>query len=121
MEDRRDIAPPTREVIVYIRRVAEAKGLFSGDRNTWTKLPELDLAANGLRAGQYRSAVSEYIFPENRVFGDPLIPLNLWDFPFLVNGSGPLTTRGREGGLTVGQLNPWPGGAFRRPPVGTCP
>jgi hypothetical protein len=120
-EDRRNIGPPTREVIAYIRRVAEAKGLFSGDQNTWTKLPELNLAANGLRAGQYRSAVSEYIFPENRILGDPLIPLNLQDFGFLANGSGPLTTRGREGGATIGQLSPWPGGASRRPPVGTCP
>jgi hypothetical protein len=120
-EDRRDIGPPTREVIAYIRRVAEAKGLFSGDRNTWAKLPELSLAANGLRAGQYRTAVSEYIFPENRVLGDPLIPLNLQDFGFLANGSGPLTTRGRQGGATVGQLAPWPGGASRLPGAVTCP
>jgi hypothetical protein len=121
MDDRGDVGTPTREVIAYIRRVAEAKGLFSGDRNTWTKLPVLDLAANGLRAGQYRSPVGEYIFPENRILGDPLIPLNLQDFNFLSNGSGPLTTRGREGGGTVGQLNPWPGGASRRPPAVTCP
>jgi hypothetical protein len=120
MEDRRDIGPPTREVIAYIRRVAEAKGLLSGDRSTWAKLPELNLAANGLRAGQYRSAVAEYIFPENRRFGDPLIPLNLQDFVFLARGSGPLTTRGREGGATVGQLNPWPG-ASRLPGAVTCP
>ncbi|HKX27303.1 MAG TPA: hypothetical protein VJ302_06405 [Blastocatellia bacterium] len=120
-EDRRDIGTPTREVIAYIRRVAEAKGLLSGDRNTWRQLPELTLAANGLPAGQYRAPITEYIFPENRIFGDPLIPLNLQDFDFLARGSGPLATRGRTGGPVVGQLNPWPGGASRRPPAVTCP
>jgi hypothetical protein len=81
----------------------------------------LNLAANGLRAGQYRAPISEYIFPENRILGDPLIPLNLQDLDFLARGSGPLTTRGRDGGGTVGQLTPWPGGASRRPPAVTCP
>jgi len=45
--------------------------------------------ANGLIAGQYLAPVGEYIFPENVKPGDPVVPYDLWDLPFLVNGEGP--------------------------------
>ncbi len=78
--------------------------------------------ANELLAGQYTAPVSEYIFPENHVMGDPIIPFNFQDFPFLASGSGPLCTLGRDAsgtcvGPTVGQLNPWPGSPAPASPV----
>ena len=45
-------------------------------------------AANGLFAGQYTAPELAYIFPENLVPGDPVVPYNLWTFGFLVNGEG---------------------------------
>jgi hypothetical protein len=72
--------------------------------------------ANDLLAGQYTAPVSEYIFPENHVMGDPIIPFNFQDMPFLTQGSGPLCTLDRQDlttgkctGPIVRQLNPWPG------------
>jgi hypothetical protein len=65
------------------------------------------LAANGLLAGRYQIPVAEFITPENTVFGDPtlrVIPNNFQDFPFLLNGSGPLDGTG----LIVGTLDPFP-------------
>ncbi len=83
---------------------------------------------NSLEAGQYTAPVSEYIFPENNVFGDPIIPFNFQDFPFLTNGSGPLCTAfhqdaaGKCNGPRVGQLTPWPGAGTRvPPPPPNCP
>ena len=60
------------------------------------------LVANGLRAGQYLAPVFEYIFPENTQAGQPIIPNDFWDLPFLVNGEGPYT------GPSVGPLQPVP-------------
>jgi len=83
---------------------------------------------NGLEAGQYTAPVGEYIFPENHVFGDPLIPFNFQDLPFLVNGSGPLCTSVNQDaagaciGPRVSQLRPWPGAASIVPvPPINCP
>jgi hypothetical protein len=70
--------------------------------------------ANGLVAGQYRFPVDEFIFPETFVLGAPAVPLNLQDFPFLAQGSGPL---GGDGPI-VGQLSPWPG--VPTPPAAVC-
>jgi hypothetical protein len=50
-------------------------------------------AANGLFTGQYLAPTFEYIFPENVVAGDPVVPYNLWDLGFLMNGEGPGTGR----------------------------
>jgi hypothetical protein len=44
--------------------------------------------ANGLQPGQYIAPVFEYIFPENVMPGDPIVPNDLWHLPFLVNGEG---------------------------------
>jgi hypothetical protein len=50
-------------------------------------------AANGLFAGQYLAPEFTYIFPENVVPGDPIVPYDLWSMGFLVNGEGPGTGR----------------------------
>jgi hypothetical protein len=58
--------------------------------------------ANGLQPGTYLAPVFEYIFPENTQVGQPIIPNDFWDLPFLVNGEGP-TAAGY-----VGPLEPVP-------------
>ena len=73
------------------------------------------LAANGLLAGQYHAPISEYLFPENLGIGNPPVPLNLQDFPFLTKGSGPWGSSG----AIVRQLAPWPGRPVPAP--SNCP
>ena len=68
---------------------------------------------NGLRAGEYTSPNQEFILPENRGIGTPVVAANFEAMPFLVQGSGP---RGSSG--YTGQLTPWPG---QKPaPRGAC-
>ncbi len=65
--------------------------------------------ANGVIAGQYHAPNFEFIFPENLIVGDALVPANFQDFVFLYCGSGLLTTP--SAGTTaprVGQLEPAP-------------
>lgn len=89
--------PPTREYLFLSRT-----------------FPFPTLVANGLEAGQYTFPNFEYIFPENHNLGDPLLPNNFQDMPFLAQGSGPLDGTGP----VVGQLNPWPGSPT--PPPAVC-
>jgi hypothetical protein len=63
--------------------------------------------ANGLIAGQYLLPNFEFIFAENLTFGQPLIPNNLQDLPFLFCGSGPIDGPGTNSPV-VGQLDPAP-------------
>ena len=91
--------PPTRELMVRSQT-----GVLRG-------------VANGLDAGQYRLPDFDFIFPENVVFGQPLVPNNFQDFQFLAQGSGPLGGAG-SGGPIVGQLDPWPGSPA--PPKSAC-
>jgi hypothetical protein len=58
---------------------------------------------NGLSAGEYTAPNFEFILPENRGIGSPVVPGNFENMPFLVQGSGP------RGGAFTGQLTPWPG------------
>jgi hypothetical protein len=44
--------------------------------------------ANGLQAGTYTAPNFGFIFPENTVNGDPIVPHNFWDLPFLSVGDG---------------------------------
>jgi hypothetical protein len=60
--------------------------------------------ANGLKAGQYAAPTFEFIFPENVMPGDPVVPNDLWHLPFLRNGEGADTPGG------VGPLEPTPWG-----------
>jgi hypothetical protein len=80
--------PPTRELIVV-----------NDNGVVWEPTP------NGLYAGQYQAPNFEFIFPENLNPGNPPVPGNYQDFPFLVHGSGPYDGSGPR----VGQLSPWPG------------
>ncbi len=71
-------------------------------------VPDAPLVANGIVAGQYVAPFGEFIFTENKVIGDPILPNNFDCLPFLLFGSGPLTTTVDTGGPNVGPLNPWP-------------
>jgi hypothetical protein len=67
--------------------------------------------ANGVLAGQYHAPIVEFLFPENLGIGNPPVPLNLQDFAFLAQGSGPWSGGGPTpvaSGI-VSQLTPWPG------------
>ena len=83
-----------------------------GDGTTFDGMPAPTgpTAANGLVWGQFTAPVGEYIFPENKVMGEPRIPNNFECLSFLQLGSGPLGTRGLTG-PNVGRLTPWPGSA----------
>ncbi len=88
-------------------------------------------SANGLIFGQYRTPISEYIFPEN-VPGSPIVSNNFNTIAFLAQGGVTSST-----GVLVGQLNPWPdstipqagcqlpvadtGGPYTGPAGGTVP
>ncbi|MBV1694908.1 MAG: hypothetical protein KGP27_10655 [Hyphomicrobiales bacterium] len=52
---------------------------------------ERAIAANGLKSGQYFAPVTNFIFPENVVPGDPAVPYDFWSLRFLVGGEGPGT------------------------------
>ncbi len=71
-------------------------------------VPDGPVFANGLVAGQYIAPFEEFIFTENKVFGDPILPNNFDCLLFLLKGSGPLTTTIDTGGPLVGALDPWP-------------
>lgn len=97
--------PPPRELMIRVHHL--------GDLNAG---PD-----PGPGAGRYTAPIQEIIFPENTRWGDPLVPFNFHCLPFLVQGSGPLTTldhAGDPGTPLVGQLNPWPG---KTPPPSTWP
>lgn len=49
------------------------------------------LGADGLKTGQYFAPVTNFIFPENVVPGDPAVPYDFWALRFLVGGEGPGT------------------------------
>jgi hypothetical protein len=70
------------------------------------------LSGNGLITGQYHAPIFDYLFPENLGVGNPPVPLNFIDFPFLVNGTGAFN------GINVGQLSPWPGSVIIAPVCG---
>lgn len=76
------------------------------------------IAANGILTGEFSLPLFEYIFPENHRLGDPIIPNNYQDMPFLAYGSGPVDAFG-SGTAILGQLNPWPGSPAPTPV--TCP
>ncbi|MBA2961838.1 MULTISPECIES: hypothetical protein [Ramlibacter] len=63
--------------------------------------------ANGLNAGQYLLPNFEFIFPENLLFGEAMVPNNFQDLPFLFCGSGPVDGPGSLSPV-VGQLDPAP-------------
>jgi hypothetical protein len=93
--------PPTREMIIQTHT-----GQTPATDPSGVNPPAFPVGfANGLGSGQYRLPNFDFIFPENHRLGDPIIPNNFEDFPFLAQGSGPLF----GSGTIVGQLTPWPG------------
>jgi hypothetical protein len=70
--------------------------------------PAGQIAANGLKAGEFSLPNFDFIGPERIVRGQPMVPMNFQDFPFLAMGSGPLDGFGGVGPI-LGQLDPWPG------------
>ncbi|MFL5308869.1 MAG: PKD domain-containing protein [Myxococcales bacterium] len=102
--------PPTREMIIQSHT-----GTTPPSDPFDPTLPTFPVGfANGLGSGQYRLPNFDFIFPENFKLGDPILPNNFQDFPFLAQGSGPLF----GSGTIVGQLTPWPGSP--NPPAVTC-
>jgi hypothetical protein len=73
---------------------------------------------NGLLAGFYTAPNFAFIFAENLGIGNPPVPSNFIDFPFLANGSGPYPAPGAGALGTLGQLSPWPGAVVPTKP--TC-
>jgi hypothetical protein len=84
------LVSPTRYVRVVARQLCTPENINTKDASGKPCL-ERAPAANGLFSGQYLAPTFEYIFPENVVAGDAVVPYNLWDLGFLVNGEGPGT------------------------------
>src|SRR6185295_655705 len=72
-------------------------------RSLCTPEPQLDQAV--LDACLLNAPTFEFIFPENTMAGDGVVPFDLWHLPFLRYGEGGQTTSG------VGPLEPTPWGA----------
>jgi hypothetical protein len=95
----------------FLPATREMRAAFVGTSTTHSN--EQQDFGNGLTAGQYTTPIAEFLFPENAGTGNPIVPNNFEDMPFLALGSGPI---GGEGTTTpiAGQLNPWPLG-FQQP------
>ncbi len=93
--------PPTRYYVMKSRTQFV-------DPVTLLPLDPQPFVANGILPGQYLLPNFEFVIPENHKLGDPIIPGNFQDFPFLAFGSGPVDGFGTASPI-VGQLSPWPG------------
>ena len=94
---------------VFLPATRELRAVLRGAYTAATPV----ISGNGLITGQYHAPIFDFLFPENLGVGGPPVPLNLVDFPFLVNGTGDF------GGLRVGQLTPWPGAVQVSPQCGS--
>jgi hypothetical protein len=74
------------------------------------------ISNNGLITGQYAAPIFAFLFPENLATGNPPVPMNFQDFPFLVNG-----TFAALPGVNVGQLVPFPAATVVSPLCGPPP
>ena len=111
--------PPPRELRVVSRTLC-------GDPSQPCRLGNNPTTyANGIIAGQYHAPNFEFIFAENLLAGDALVPADFQDLPFLFCGSGPLSTpTGGDNGPVVHQLDPAPWALPMITPyawVTTCP
>jgi hypothetical protein len=87
---------PTRYIRLVVRQLCDPANingkapLVAGPSAAKGTAPCLERvpAANGLMTGQYFAPVFNFIFPENVVPGDPVVPNNLWTMNFLVSGEG---------------------------------
>lgn len=91
----------TRELMVHIQNP-------DGTNLNGQPVPIAPEVARKIVANKYVAPVGEFIFPENTVLGDSLVPNNFECLAFLQLGSGPLTTDGHTGPV-VPRLAPWPG------------
>ena len=98
------LSQPTRTIRVAVRSLCAPQPKTDG--TTGIDQAALDAClnnapkvANGLVAGEYTAPTFEFIFPENVMPGDLVVPNDLWHLPFLRNGEG-------AGG--VGPLEPAP-------------
>jgi hypothetical protein len=112
--------PATKELRAVSRSLCTVNGVSNnwttcsmpGTRQVlWGQTGTLEYHANGLLASQYRAPNFEFIFPETLLAGDPIVPADFQDLPFLYCGSGPLgtmTVPANVKGPLVGQLDPAP-------------
>ena len=108
------LSAPSRNILVKHRSVCPLIATpLAGDPPRTYNQAALDAcmgaippAANGLIPGRYSAPVFEYIFGENTMAGDPIIPNDLWHLPFLAYGEG--QKPGQIEGIITGPLNPPP-------------
>ncbi len=94
-----------------VRTVLEAVNLLPPPREVKLRIKDYTgptTAANGLEPAQYTAPIAEYIFPENTGFGQVLYPANVENLCFLRRGSGKYEGLGRDPGLNIGALIPFP-------------
>ncbi len=109
--------PPTRMYRAISRTLcANTTGNFTACHLEGNGDPASHTFANGLIAGQYSLPNFEFIFAENLVFGEALVPNNFQDLAFLYCGSGPLDGPGTHSPV-VGQLSPAPWGMPMQDPI----
>jgi hypothetical protein len=83
------LSQPTRTIKVAVRSLCKPTGDALGNVDQAALdacFKNAPTAANGLVAGQYVAPTFEFIFPENVMPGDGLVPNDLWHLPFLRNG-----------------------------------
>jgi hypothetical protein len=88
------LSQPTRTIRVASRSLcaptSKTDGTAGVDQTALDAcLNNAPTTANGLVAGEYTAPTFEFIFPENVMPGDPVVPNDLWHLPFLRNGEGP--------------------------------
>ena len=110
--------PPTRNYRAVSRTMCaeQPTGPFTNCLLEGNGTTASNTFANGLVAGQFTLPNFEFIFPENLIFGQALVPNNFQDLPFLFCGSGPLDGPG-SGSAVVEQLDPAPWGAPMQSPI----
>jgi len=85
------LASPTRSLRAVARLLCDPANINTTNATTKVWCVERAPAANGLLSRKYSAPTFEFLFPENVVVGDPIVPNNLWTLGFLVNGEGPGT------------------------------
>jgi hypothetical protein len=88
------LSQPTRTIRVAVRSLCaplpKTDGTAGVDQAALdTCLNNAPTTANGLVAGEYTAPTFEFIFPENVMPGDGVVPNDLWHLPFIRNGEGP--------------------------------
>src|SRR3954471_19056390 len=88
------VSQPTRTIRVAARSLCTPASKTDGTAGVDQAaldgcLNNAPTTANGLVAGEYTAPTFEFIFPENVMPGDGVVPNDLWPLPFLRNGEGP--------------------------------